>query len=82
MADIHVDDAEMRMPVVKHCHRLSLIADGSNYEGAVTEGQSNHLGEDWFLQDRKNAHRCPQLTRIGFLHSPLPSHLHDLKSLP
>src|SRR6266849_8136170 len=65
------------MPLVKHRDRLSLIADGTDEEGAMTEGQPDHLDEDRFLQDRKNANRGPQLTRIGCLYSPLSSPLHD-----
>ena len=81
MSDVHVDDAEVRVPVVKHRDRLLLVADRPDDEGAMTESESNHLGEDWFLENRKNASRCPKLTRIGRLHSPMPLPLQFRKSL-
>jgi len=46
LADIHVDDGDVRLPLAEHCRRLGLVPCNASLELAMTEGKPDDFGKD------------------------------------
>ena len=74
LADVHIDDSELRLPVLQDGRRLLRVRRNARGAGAVVERQLNHAGQHGLVHHQQCARRRGRMPG-GFRHlRTLPDH--------